>query len=97
MRWEVAWTLESDRDLYAVGFVIGSSVGHAVRRWAATGEGWTEPSSEDHIRVLAEGGYAIVAVDLERRLVSVLRVVADHPLAHVAPLLDEPEGDGEDD
>jgi hypothetical protein len=94
MIWPVIWTPEAEADLLTAHFETAAQVGEAVRRWAETGDGFTEPFEGDMICVLAPGGVAIVRLDVTRGAI-VLRVAPDQPLPFVAPLLDEPD-DGDD-
>jgi hypothetical protein len=93
MTWPVIWSYEAGVDLLSLHYETAGAIGDAVRTWAETGEGWTEPTDGDRIRILARGGYAIVAVDMGRGAIFVLRVVGAEPLPVLVPLLDGPEDD----
>lgn len=97
MIWRVLWSPKSMEDLLDVGFETAAVLGHAVIRWTETGEGWMEPAGEGRYRVLARGSFVLVAVDEAKNQIAVLRVVADNPLPFVAPLLDEPDDNDDDD
>jgi hypothetical protein len=98
MTWRVLWSPQSQADLLAVGFEVATDVGRAVIHWIETAEGLVELLGDDLIRVVAPGaGHAIVKLDETRGAFRVLRVHADAPLPFVAPLLDEPDDDSQDD
>jgi hypothetical protein len=98
MSWRVDLDDALDADLRVVTFELGTAACEAVHRFAERGEGTAYPVDIDASlwRIFVPGGFALVRADTEADVLRFLRIIPDHPLAHIAPLLDDPEG-GEDD
>jgi hypothetical protein len=89
MIWRVVYSRECDED---IGIMPDpGDVCRAVQRFAADGSGDVEADPESSfIRIRAASGFAVASLDATTKTLYVKRLMADEPLARLAPLLDDP-------
>ena len=98
MTWRITWSEALHADLDIAGPELFDRAGHAVLRFAETGEGKAYPVDIDGLvwRFFVPGGQVHVRVNLETDTLEVIQIAPDAPLPRAAPLLDEPDK-GDDD
>jgi hypothetical protein len=97
MSWRVAFSIALRADIHIAGPALAESAIGTVLRFAEKGEGTAYPFHLDASvwRFFVPGG--TVYVRAHGDVLEVLRIIPDHPLPVVTPLLDEPEDDDGDE
>lgn len=74
--WTVEWDQPAEEGLLRVGFEAAATIGHAVRRFAATSEGDVERGSTDptRLRLRALGVVALLRLHPKTRTIFVRNV-----------------------